>query len=134
MSQMDKKSLRKRRPSGPAKSQDLTPRNEPDDLPPARPRPNARPVNPQMRKSRVEDKIKKRMSMRYVDSSDPMFRNSAIPDLPPIPSGGRTSASGDRGTRVLSEREMVREDPRAVDIDILQQDGFDPDACKLVTI
>lgn len=66
--------------------------------------------------------------MRYNEPSDYVYRNSAVPDLPPLPPTGRSG--GDRSTRVMSEREMVREDPRAVDIEILQQDGFDPDACE----
>ena len=127
---MDQKSLRKKRPSGSSRSGGGPPKSSTndgnDDLPPARPRPNAKPLNPQVRKSRVDDKIKKRMSMRYNDGD---LRSSAYrgtPEVPALPGGG-----GGRGsTRVLSEREMVREDPRAVDIDILQQDGFDPDACK----
>jgi len=138
---MDQKSLRKKRPSGSSRppeglSRSNTSTSNPpnpnanDDLPPARPRPKAKPVNPQVRKSRVEDRIKKRMSMRYNDG-DPRasaYRGSAagVPDVPALPGGSR-------GTRVLSEREMVRADPRAVDIDILQQDGFDPDACEWPT-
>jgi len=131
---MDQKSLRKKRPTGPSKPGDGRSRsntNDPnDDLPPARPRPNAKPVNPQLRKSRVDDKIKKRMSMRYNDGGGAGdFRSSAyngVPEVPPLPGSGGARGS----TRVLSEREVVREDPRAVDIDILQQDGFDPDACE----
>jgi hypothetical protein len=127
---MDQKSLRKKRPSGGSRSEGRPSKSNAndasDELPPARPRPNAKPVNPQVRKSRVDDKIKKRMSMRYNDGD---LRSSAYrgtPDVPALPGSG-----GGRGsTRVLSEREMVREDPRAVDIDILQQDGFDPDACE----
>jgi hypothetical protein len=64
--------------------------------------------------------------MRYNDGD---LRSSAYrgaPEVPALPAG-----EGGRGSmRVLSDREMVREDPRAVDIDILQQDGFDPDACE----
>lgn len=114
-------SLRSRRPSVPPKAQDS---RSQEDVPrissegKARPRPNAKPVNTQARKSRVDDKIKKRMSMRYNDADAPRY---SVPDVPALP--------GSRNTRG-SERDVVREDPRAVDIDILQQDNFDPDACK----
>lgn len=111
-------SLRSRRPSVPVKPQDEPRRSDEGK---ARPRPNAKPANPQARKSRVDDKIKKRMSMRYNDADPSSY---STPDVPALP--------GSRNTRG-SERDLVREDPRAVDIDILQQDNFDPDACKLMS-
>lgn len=91
----------------------------------ARPRPNARPVNREIRKSRVDDRIKRRMSARYADV-DVTQGGGDIPDVPALP-GGRYPGSSSRNTRA-SGRDMVREDPRAVDVDILQQDNFDPDA------
>jgi hypothetical protein len=54
--------------------------------------------------------------MRYGDAYP---GDQSVPDVPALPDPRKTRAS-----------EMVREDPRAVDIDILQQENFDPDACK----
>lgn len=98
-------SLRARRPSNARK----------DSLPTqgqARPRP-AQPRNRDARKSRVDDKIKKRMSMRYADADT--MPGGAAPDVPSLPTGSRSA--------------QVRDDPRAVDIGILEKDDFDPDTC-----
>lgn len=132
-------SLRTRRPSGSSsklqKSPSQASRPSKDsgsntDEPKARPRPNARPVNKDARKSRVEDRIKKRMSMRYGDDPSASGRGRSgsgrggggdIPDLPPLP-GQRSERRKDRD---------IQEDPRAVDIDILEQENFDPEACTL---
>jgi hypothetical protein len=75
----------------------------------------------------VEDRIKKRMSMRYGDDPSGGGRSRSggrggggdIPDVPPIP-GQRSERRKDRD---------IQEDPRAVDIDILEQENFDPEAC-----
>lgn len=68
------------------------------------------------------------MSMRYGDdpsagrgrSGSGRGGGDEIPDMPPLP--------GQRSNRP-KERE-IQEDPRAVDIDILEQENFDPEACK----
>ena len=65
------------------------------------------------------------MSTRYADAD----AQGDIPDVPALP-GGQYPGGNARNTRA----DMVREDPRAVDIDILQQDNFDPDACKFLLV
>lgn len=60
--------------------------------------------------------------MRYGDADASGY---PVPDVPSLPGASNTRGSG---------RDVVREDPRAVDIDILQQDNFDPDACALSLI
>ncbi|KAG8827942.1 exocyst complex component exo84 [Serendipita sp. 401] len=97
----------------------------------ARPRPNPSTVPREMRKSRVDDRIRRRMSTWYTDGDNAQQQGS-IPDVPALPKdrgggGDPRARPGGRDTRV-SARDIVREDPRAVDVDILQQDDFDPDA------
>ncbi|TDL19395.1 hypothetical protein BD410DRAFT_774042 [Rickenella mellea] len=81
--------------------------------------------SPSPRKSRVDDRIKKRMSMRYADISAPT--DVSVPALPsmPMPIGVRGNSKDEE---VVKEREVVKEDPRAVDIRILDKETFDPDA------
>lgn len=86
------------------------------------------------RKSRVDDKIKKRMSMRYADISAPTDLN--VPSVPRLPVG-ISSAGGRQGGGVSREqdemvrdRSEVREDPGAADKRILDKEDFDPDACE----
>ncbi|KZT22685.1 hypothetical protein NEOLEDRAFT_638705 [Neolentinus lepideus HHB14362 ss-1] len=75
------------------------------------------------RKSRVDDKIKKRMSTRYADISGPTGVTN-IPAVPALPIG----------TRPLVEepeemgREVLREDPKVAEMKLLDKDDFDPDA------
>ncbi|KDQ19306.1 hypothetical protein BOTBODRAFT_153188 [Botryobasidium botryosum FD-172 SS1] len=82
------------------------------------------------RKSKVGDKIKKRMSMRYADISAPQ----TTPDIPSMPSLTdirvfEQERYGKASTSVEDfQEEQVREDPRAVDVKFLEQDDFDPDA------
>lgn len=118
-------SLRTRRPTLPG----ANPRPIKISEPQARPRPRD-PNQPasslaakrDARKSRVDDKIKKRMSMRYADNVDfSAVGAGEIPSMPNFPGGsgaGRT-------------RDEVRDDPRAVDVEVMQKEGFDPDACEL---
>ena len=119
--------------------------------------PPVRPTQPQQRnkltknndrgdsrKSRVGDKIKKRMSMRYADISTP-----AMPDIPSMPSmpileetweeprsvprldderiAGPVRPRGDGSQR---RREIVEEDSRGSDVELLTRENFDPDACE----
>jgi hypothetical protein len=87
-----------------------------------------------MRKSRVGDKIKKRMSMRYADISEPMN----VPDVPPIP-----RRALQRNDMIVEEEDILDYDEVAaatdlragknavvtIDKDAMQQSGFDPEAC-----
>lgn len=89
------------------------------------------------RKSRVGDKIKKRMSMRYADISEPIN----IPDVPSIP--GRALRPIQRGDVMVEEEDILDYDDvnattglRAgnkpaivIDKEAMQQNSFDPEAC-----
>ena len=101
-----------------------------------------------MRKSRVDDKIKKRMSTRYADISAPTLAGGAVPAVPALPIGaygvGRSGAGG-RGAAeadyeaaygygvdeegVRSGR-AARPDVRESDLRGLESEAFDPDACE----
>lgn len=99
------------------------------------------------RKSRVDDKIKKRMSMRYADISGPT-NVAAVPSVPSIPiglrpSGGQVPARRDRGRDTIDEEEeeeVVKdrgpslEEIRAAENKLLDVDDFDPDACVFLSI
>ncbi|EJC98814.1 uncharacterized protein FOMMEDRAFT_23599 [Fomitiporia mediterranea MF3/22] len=94
------------------------------------------------RKSRVDDKIRKRMSMRYADISAPTLTGEGgAPAVPALPIGaygaggvgGRGAGVGgaygygydDEGVR--NEKE-ARRDVREQDLRALEKEGFDPDA------
>lgn len=99
----------------------------------ARPRPQPKDA----RKSRVGDKIKKRMSMRYADISEPV----GIPDVPSLP----THALRDirRNDVIVEEEDILDYDEAAaatdrrtrgkaavtIDKEAMQSTSFDPDAC-----
>ena len=77
------------------------------------------------------------MSMRYADISSPT--NVSIPALPTIPLGFRTGGpitmepdsylEEDEDTRGRREEQM-KEEQRKADLRMLDQERFDPDACK----
>ena len=127
-------SLRTRRPAQDKAGKLSKPSNGPTaDSPAKRP-------NKDARKSRVDDRIKKRMSMRYADISGPA--NISVPDIPSIPLGlravnrddgasvGRGSMAGEDGKSVRREgKEREREDPRIAEKKMLDKDDFDADAC-----
>ena len=102
-------SLRTRRPSSKPQSQ------------PVKARPVAR------NKSAVNDKIKKRMSMRYVDISGPTALNLP-PAVPELPSSVR-SKEQEQDEVVQDLSAQVQLDPRAANNAVLEKDDFDPDAC-----
>ncbi|TFK56343.1 hypothetical protein OE88DRAFT_1649567 [Heliocybe sulcata] len=88
----------------------------------AKPNPPSRDA----RKSRVDDKIKKRMSMRYADISGPTDVTN-IPPMPALPISSRPLVEepeeiGARGV------DVSREDARAAEMKLLDKDDFDPDA------
>jgi hypothetical protein len=83
------------------------------------------------RKSRVDDKIKRRMSTRYAAISAPTPTDSTPPSLPTIP----VSLRGP-GLEIIREKDEVvqqqplsREDLRAAENKLLDVEDFDPDAC-----
>ncbi|KAJ6502642.1 nuclear mRNA splicing protein [Mycena vulgaris] len=109
-------SLRTRRSEVPAKRQ------------PARlAKPNGAAPAPRRdpRKSRVDDKIKKRMSMRYADISSPSDLN--VPPIPAMP-GVPSRTAGREQDEVVMDRTTGREDRGADDRKLLDKDDFDPDA------
>lgn len=88
-----------------------------------------------VRKSRVDDKIKKRMSMRYADISGPTELN-AIPAIPSLP--GAFVSSPQRVREPLNEDEDLRDKSSkpedgtiaAEDKKLLSSEDFDADACR----
>lgn len=92
--------------------------------------------NRDLRKSRIGDKIKKRMSMRYADStvmpSLPVSLPPAMPVLPEIreKTGGREVLRDDVVLPSRSDREKDEQASRAADVEMLAQENFDPDACE----
>ena len=81
------------------------------------------------RKSRVDDKIKRRMSMRYADISVPQPTEN-VPALPSIPAGfkpGHSRTESQGSLRI--KREKQQEDARAAENKLLDKQDFDPDAC-----
>ena len=94
------------------------------------------------RKSRVDDKIKKRMSMRYADISAPRLAEdgSGVPAVPSMPVGAYGAGMGGAGSRGgydygYGDDEGFRDvrgrvDVRESDMRAFERDGFDPDACE----
>ncbi|KAF7337536.1 Exocyst complex component [Mycena sanguinolenta] len=117
-------SLRTRRSTAPTKGQ---PQRQPTRL--AKPNgagagaaPAPRSRDP--RKSRVDDKIKKRMSTRYADISGPTDLN--VPPMPSMPSMPRATP-GREQDEVVMDRNAGREDRGVDDKKLLDKDDFDPD-------
>ncbi|KZP28786.1 hypothetical protein FIBSPDRAFT_728388 [Athelia psychrophila] len=99
-------------------------------------RQSTKPSKPDARKSRVDDKIKKRMSMRYAEISGPTGI-SEVPEVPTLPSTlrpGRGNSGDDANARVLGDGASVAtrrersDDPRVLERRMLDKDDFDPDA------
>jgi exocyst complex component 8 len=115
-------SLRTRRASTkPAKSQPPKLKKSPSQA-------GARDARATSRKSRVDDKIKKRMSMRYADISAPNIMD--IPSVPSLPSTVRLGGENEQDEFVRDNRNSAVVDSRAADKAILEQEDFDPDACE----
>ena len=101
-----------------------------------------KPAVPRDRKSRVDDKIKKRMSMRYADISAPRLAEdgSGVPAVPSMPVGAYGAGMGGAGSRGgydygYGDDEGFRDvrgrvDVRESDMRAFERDGFDPDACE----
>lgn len=83
-----------------------------------------KPINKNVRKSTVDDKIKKRMSLRYAEISAPT--EASVPDVPSVPIGLRPGAVRDPDELVL-ERASIREDSKVIDQRLLDKEDFDPD-------
>ncbi|KAF8590795.1 hypothetical protein K439DRAFT_1329052 [Ramaria rubella] len=86
--------------------------------PPPMPRP--RPGAGNAPKSRVDDRIKRRMTMRYADISEPT--NVSVPDIPSLPVGPKANFA------VKGQGQESRVDSGGIDVKTLGQENFDPDA------
>jgi hypothetical protein len=99
----------------------------------AKPRqPPKKPASGNVRKSTVDDRIKKRMSMRYADISLPTNLTD-VPKFTPLPSSVRPQGR----EREQEQDEFVGErssDPQAEawaeNIRTLERVDFDPDVCE----
>ena len=90
-------------------------------------KPNPAVRDPSRRATRVDEKMKKRMSMRYADISAPT--DALVPDVPALPIGVRGSAQHGRPEEQRLTEEP-REDVHAAELKLLDKDDFDPDACE----
>ena len=95
--------------------------------PAARPRKNTLKGDKDARKSRVGDKIKKRMSTRYAD----MPESTSIPDVPALPIRAIRTADDAENIFTHGQRD-TRSSAILVDLAAMQLADFDPDACALV--
>jgi len=80
------------------------------------------------RKSRVDDKIKKRMSMRYADILAPTPTGN-ISTVPALQIGAQPAQSGGRGSVEIA-KENQTEDARVAENKLLDKKDFEPDACE----
>lgn len=105
-------SLRTRRPSQAA--------------PPGKQAGKAKASSRDARKStRVDDKIRKRMSTRYAISSP---TDATVPAVPSLPIGIRQEQFATQDN-VLKDRTQQKEDAKLAETKMLDADNFDPDAC-----
>ena len=91
-----------------------------------------KPAVPRDRKSRVDDKIKKRMSMRYAEISGPT-PVGGIPAVPSLPAGmGAPRAFREQDELVREPKDKAAQEKQAKEDDkkILDDDNFDADACE----
>jgi exocyst complex component 8 len=100
----------------------------------AKPRPppqKSAPANAR-KSTAVDDRIKKRMSMRYADISLPTNLTEE-PKLPPLPSSVRPQNREQEQDEFVGERSS---DPQAeawaANIRTLERADFDPDACECI--
>lgn len=125
LSSVTMQSLRTRRPAERAPSQ-KTLKQQPSKL--AKATTTKRTTS---RKSRVDDKIKKRMSMRYADISGPT--DASVPPMPSLPIGAsRSTGRDDEDDEAVREPQILREETRDMDMQELERDNFDPDACMFL--
>jgi hypothetical protein len=87
------------------------------------------------RKSRVDDKIKKRMSTRYAISS-PTPADATTPSVPTIPLGLRGPDIDIIREKddVVQQQAPSKEDLRAMENKLLDVEDFDPDACACAVL
>lgn len=77
--------------------------------------------------TRVDEKMKRRMSMRYAEISSPT--DALVPAVPALPIGLQPISPSGIIHEGIPEVETPREDPRLAELRLLDKDDFDPDAC-----
>jgi len=77
---------------------------------------------------RVEDRIKRRMTMRYADISGPT--GLSVPAMPAMPIGMRDIAPKERD-EVPARGRDVKEESKGIDTRAMEQENFDPESCKI---
>ena len=84
-----------------------------------------------VRKSRVDDKIKRRMSTRYATISAPTPTDATPPSVPTIPFGLRSPGLDNirENEEVVQQQPLSREEIRNAENKLLDAEDFDPDAC-----
>ena len=95
------------------------------------PKPAAKLSKPgkNVRKSRVDDKIKKRMSMRYaISSPTPADTTPSVPTIPLGLRGPDLDLIREKD-EVVQQQALSKEDLRAIENKFLDVEDFDPDAC-----
>lgn len=76
--------------------------------------------------TRVDEKMKRRMSMRYAEISSPT--DALVPAVPALPIGLQPISPSGIIHEGIPEVETPREDPRLAELRLLDKDDFDPDA------
>lgn len=79
------------------------------------------------RTTRVDEKMKRRMSARFAEISSPT--DALVPDVPSLPIGTATSPSEISQKASSAPSTAPREDPWVADLRLLDVDEFDPDTC-----
>lgn len=106
-------------------------RKRPDGKAQLRPQQRLQKGGKDSTKSRVDDRIKKRMSMRYADISEPT--RLSIPNVPSLPNGSNSGPSGrDKGGQTPLVESPGAQDTWKTDMITMERENFDPEACELV--
>lgn len=81
------------------------------------------------RGTRVDEKMKRRMSARFADISSPT--DALVPDVPSLPIGIGSATSPSEFSQKGSAAPTIasREDPWVADLRLLDVDEFDSDTC-----
>jgi hypothetical protein len=102
------------------------------------PRPAAKlnKPNKNARKSKVDDKIKRRMSARYATISAPTPTTDTTPSVPTVPLDlrGADLAPVREKDEFSQIQPPTKEDLRAAENRLLDVEDFDPDACACPSI
>ena len=98
-----------------------------------RPRANVALVRGDARKSRVDDKIKKRMSTRYADISGPTVIPH-VPRVPALPMNLRPlEEEEEKDVEDIHGYRQNDAPSQVVDLAVLRQSDFNPESCRCRT-